>query len=346
MELSNNNNTINNDQWCPDVIVLGPGGPKGFLELGALLRLEESIDFKNIKNWTGCSIGSAIALLLVIGYSVKEIIKICWNTNILNDITDINIPKGENNFSIDEKKLEEKVIEKFGMVLTLNKLYMATGRKLTIVTYNFDDCRAEYFNTDTEPNISCVHAVMLSMSIPLINQAKKYKGKDYIDGAVVNPFPIDIHDDGTKIILGIYIINTKSDDKNLINRAYKMINAPINQIRERIIKHSSNKCHFLMLNASNIETKKDMISLGYDEASTFLDKISNPEKYTVLLPEDEEIPILKDEHIFDSLIGDVNLIPTKQDTDFNFLDISLTNENQYTESYVESLLWNKTKIEI
>jgi len=50
--------------WKPDVIVLGPGGAKGYLELGALLKFEEVDYFENVKYWTGCSIGSAAALMM------------------------------------------------------------------------------------------------------------------------------------------------------------------------------------------------------------------------------------------------------------------------------------------
>jgi predicted acylesterase/phospholipase RssA len=324
---NNNNNEMSN--WSPDVIVIGPGGVKGFIELGALRRLEKSINFKNVKYWTGCSIGAAIALLLVIGYSVKEIIEICQDINILPDITDININEitkkiGLINLSSIQKKLEDKVIEKYGILLSLRQLYMATDKILTTVTYNLDDDRTEYFSKDTEPNISCINAVMMSMSIPVIVQSKRYKGRDYIDGALGNPYPVDIHDDGSKTILGICIINEKSNNTNLFQKVSKMLNASINQNRERIIKFSTDKCYHLILTSPiildsigvtvPIEHRRQMILSGYNETCIFLDKIYNPEKYKRLDNDDEEIPFLNSE---DDQYNDLNVINTINDISGN-----------------------------
>jgi predicted acylesterase/phospholipase RssA len=301
-----------NEYWKPDVIVLGPGGIKGFLELGALLRLEKSIKMKDVFNWVGCSVGAAISLLIVVGYTIQEIIDICKDIKLLNDITDLTnidvsqISERMGLFSLKsiEKKLEEKVIKKYGIVLSLKKLYMATGKRLTIVTYNLDRGRTEYFDYLSEPNISCIHAVMMSMSIPFIMQSRHYKSHDYIDGALGNPYPIDIHDDGTKIILGICVINKMSENKNVFYRMFKMLNNLISEIRNKIIEFSSNKCYHLMLQTSIFDTtgitisdtqKQEMIDIGYQEGSVFIDKIYNPEKHNILLKDDEEIPIIENE---------------------------------------------------
>lgn len=297
---------VNDNKWKPDVLVVGPGGVKGFVELGALLKLEDDGYLKNVKTFTGCSAGAAICLLLVAGYNVTEIIQMCWKINLLKDVTDLNFDDIKDRAGLISNKtvenlLSQKIVEKFGMQLSLRQLYMATGKKLTIVTYNISDQRTEYFNKDTEPNISCVNAVMMSMAVPLLIQSRRYKGRDYIDGAIGNPYPIDIHDDGHDIILGLYITEGKSNDNGLIRKAYKMLHASMGELRTRIINNASEKCYNLELKSAIMDTtgltvksqyKKDMISSGYDSAKIFIEKIKNPEKYKVLLDVNEEIPII------------------------------------------------------
>ena len=299
-------------EWRPNVLVLGPGGVKGFLELGALLQFEKKGYFENIEYYTGCSAGAAIVLLIVAGYKISEILQICWNINVLNDITDLDIKDIKEKTGLISNKtvetlLTNKIIEKFGKVLTLKQLYYATGKIINIVTYNLDDDQTEYFNKDTEPNISCIHAVMMSMAIPLLMQSRRYKGRDYIDGAIGNPYPIDIHDDGINQILGIYISSSKGNNSGILKKAYKMLHASMGQIRNRIINTSSKQCKHLELNSNimdatgitvPIELKKEMIRSGYQEANKFIEKIQNPNKYRILLSDDEEIPIASSDELF------------------------------------------------
>src|SRR5665647_3755375 len=78
--------------WQPDVMVLGPGGARGFLLLGCLKRLFEEKGFmKRTKTWVGVSVGSAICLLLVAGYTIDEIIELCIDVNLIDDILCINL---------------------------------------------------------------------------------------------------------------------------------------------------------------------------------------------------------------------------------------------------------------
>ena len=60
--------------WKPDIIVLGPGGSKGYIQLGALLRLELDNLLSNVVQYVGCSVGAIISLLMVVGYSANDII--------------------------------------------------------------------------------------------------------------------------------------------------------------------------------------------------------------------------------------------------------------------------------
>ena len=310
---TNNTNQSNNDElitdfWIPDVIVLGPGGAKGFLELGLLLAFEQENYYGNTRIWQGCSVGSAIALLIVCGYTITEIINDCISLNIINDITDINLDQirekpGLLNIKSVENLMKLRVRQKFGMVPTLKQLYMVTGILLELVTFNVDKDRPEYLSKNTEPNLSCVEAVIMSMSIPGLICPRIYKGYAYVDGAVGDPYPILEYDNNVNKILGIYIDSehsSYSSDKNPIRFLYRCAQASMKRLRDISIKQSSSMCKHIPLKTPifdttglslNINEKKSMIEHGYKTGIIFINRVKYPHKYQLILDDNEEIPI-------------------------------------------------------
>lgn len=312
---SSENNSI---QWRPNVITLGPGGAKGYLELGALLKLEQEGFFNYVTYWTGCSIGSAIALMIVCGYSIESVINDCIDFDILDDFMDINISDimekaGLITNKTMEKLLSLRVTQKFGFIPTLKQLYMATGLIYTTVAYNTDKFRPEYFNKDTEPHLSCVDASMMSMAMPLLIQPIKYKGDEYVDGAVGDPYPVLIHDNGNNHILGMYInfspgafsSNSRRGNKipPILFKAFRVAQGTIRRLREQNMTWSSSNVKHLELSTPvldsigltlDLDSRKAMIECGYKEAVIFLEKLQNPDKYKLLLEDNEEIPTVEE----------------------------------------------------
>lgn len=318
-----NDTNIHNEIWKPDVIVLGPGGAKGYLILGFLLILEEDEYYIDVNEWIGCSIGASIALMVVSGYSVKEIIKDCIDVNIINDITDINFENFREKpgiFTIKtiENLMKLRMKQKFGKIPTLKELYMATGIVIKLITFNRTKMRPECLSKDSEPNLSCVEAVMMSMAIPGIVAPRTYKGCIYVDGALGDPYPILISDNGIKKILGIYIDSEQNEtpvdyDKNTstimkvvtewAKHMYDCVQASMKVLRDNAIKLASENCKHVALKTPIIDTtgitldrngKINMIESGYKRGSIFLNKIKNPDEYNVILDEDEELPIVDD----------------------------------------------------
>ena len=78
-------------EWIPNVLVLGPGGIKGFAELGALIFLESVNYIDSIDTIVGCSVGSVIGLLLIIGYSATEILSEVIQSSIFDEIGSISL---------------------------------------------------------------------------------------------------------------------------------------------------------------------------------------------------------------------------------------------------------------
>lgn len=289
----------------PEIVVLGPGGYKGFLELGALLHLEKEHFLSDVQTYVGVSVGAVVGLLLVSGYSVVDIIAEAVETNLFQDVSHLNFEEIKTNTGLISNdsikaKLSQMVTKKFGFVPTLNQLYMATGLVLVTVSMNIDTNTPEYFSKETEPALSCIDSVLLSMNIPFLFYKMRYKGCVFIDGAFGNPYPVDLYDDGKRDILGIYI-ETEDESASPISYLYRILNSSIHQIKDRIRRSSSSRCRHLVLKSHiidvtgitvDIKAKSDMIMAGHRTAENFVRQLSAPPVTKKDDPEEEDIVII------------------------------------------------------
>jgi len=294
--------------WKPDVITCGPGGIKGLYFVGALKRLFEEDGFMDdVKIWTGVSVGAAISLLLVVGYTVNDIIELCIDVNLLDDILGINLNEAQEKLGfIKNKTVEEKLKHyislKYGYIPSLGQLYMLTGIHLSLVTFNLDKMRPQFLDKDSEPELSCVEAAMMSMAVPILMQPRKYKGDVFIDGAIGSPYPVTQFDYNGNKVLGLYISPDEDlycSEKKTTSFLYKLIQSSMKIIRDNEIKYASLNVKHIALKTMvrdttgimvDRESRLLMIDHGYACADAFLKVNSNPEKYEINLLENEEIP--------------------------------------------------------
>ena len=298
---------MNWSPWTPEILLIGSGGAKGLIFLGALKRLFLEPDFLNrVKHWVGISIGAAISLMIVVGYKIDEIIDLCIDLNLIDDIIHINLDEAREKLGlIKNKTIEEKLKRyislKYGFIPTLQQLYILTGVDITMVTFNIDKMRSEYLDKDSEGELSCVEAAMMSMAVPILMQPRKYKGNVYVDGAIGNPYPVTIFDE-SKNVLGIYV-SSEEDlyycDKKPSSFIYRLIQASMKIIRDNEIRHSSANVKHIKISTSvrdttgiliDRESRETMINDGYASADAFLKINSNPEKYDSSIRENKEIP--------------------------------------------------------
>lgn len=240
-----------------DILVIGPGGVKGFFELGILYEAEKKNILKNIKEYIGVSIGAIFCFLLNIGYTIKEILYIAIESdNVINfDPKNPNILKLLNDaknhfglFSMEkiEKILVNAVIRKYGYIPTLKQLFDITKKRLITVNYVLNEMKTEYVDYKTDPNILSTEPIIKSCSIPLIFWMSKYENKVYIDGAFGDSYPILFRDDGKNRILGIYIKTelgaTEKDYKNFLIYLHDIFHCMFHIMTERNISECSDKC--------------------------------------------------------------------------------------------------------
>ena len=90
----------------------------------------------------------------------------------------------------------KKSLERFGVDgnITLNELYKKTGKHLILVSCSLSYRKIAYFDYKTAPDLPVVEAVRASMAIPFVFKPVKYNNDFFIDGGVVNNYPINYFD--------------------------------------------------------------------------------------------------------------------------------------------------------
>jgi len=305
------------NSWNPRVLVMGPGGIKGLKILGFLSPIEDSGLLEKVDTYCGVSVGAILSLLLITGYTVREIIGEAIMLDLFKDLISFNIKtsvsqRGLLSSEPIRKRLTDLLLGKFGMIPTLEGLYLRTGKAFVAVTLNATDEECVMMGPFTHQHVSCIDATMFSMNIPFVFYQLIYNEKTYVDGALANPYPIDYFDDGNTDILGIYLCSSKAvtraiaparidplhPNTPIIQRIeaedtstntlsissywVKMVNSLLEQRRVHIMQHASSRCKNVSLETNTndligvsltIEDKVKMMTEGYNEGKAFLKQL-------------------------------------------------------------------------
>ncbi len=201
-------------------VVLSGGGAKGYAHVGALKKIEEAgikIDYIG-----GTSMGAIIGGLYAAGYTPDELQKIMHQLDISSLITQ---DKDRSEIPFFDKSYKEKYIlelpfDKFKLTIP-NAISKGQG-PLDLLTYlfrpvhNIDDFNKlptpfVCIGTDIETGEEKVfrsgflpRVVMASGAYPTMLDPVEIDGKLYVDGGVVNNFPVkEVKEMGADIIIGV-----------------------------------------------------------------------------------------------------------------------------------------------
>ena len=224
-------------------LVLPSGGVKGVYLLGALHYLHEQCGLNHIQSYYGTSIGSIISGLLIIGFTPMEILVLICVKKIIGCLIEaFNV-----GFILTETRLidttvftallTEVIHDKVGYIPTLGELYTRFQKKLCIVTISRDKPQNPiYMSSDSHPNVSMVHALHMSSSIPFVFGYAKYDGLEYFDGGVLDQFPILYASEREERVFGIDIVHSYTKSDILWKDMWEMIYLPITFIGETFKK--------------------------------------------------------------------------------------------------------------
>ena len=265
-------------------LVFSGGGIKGFSYIGCLKALEEFNINKNIKAISCTSIGAFFSILMIIGYTFKELNDIFNNIN-LYDLQNINLLNFKDKFGLDngskiikflkilfnEKNINENI--------TFLELFNIKKINLVITGTNLSKQKIEYFNYESNPDMQVMTALRITMSIPIIYDYIKYNNDIYIDGGLLDNYPIEYFKNDIDNTVGFLMndfnehLDINSFDEYLYSFLFCLLKK-VNKVKKKIYKKNTiilkqDFIGFVDFNITNDEKKK-LIYLGYNQTKNFL----------------------------------------------------------------------------
>lgn len=193
-------------------LVFSGGGLAGLITIGALHRFEQEIKKpvnEQIDTYVGSSIGAIISVLLSIGYTPKELFKEMKKQKMLE--IEVSIDNLIDMYGLDPGMqildwigdiIEKKQITR---EITLEELYAKTQKRVVLITTCVDDQKSLALDYILFPKLKLLHAIRMSIGIPFIFTAVLWQNKRYVDGGILNNYPIDLFDANDTTVLGFML---------------------------------------------------------------------------------------------------------------------------------------------
>ena len=207
------------------------GAIKGIVYVGVFKKIEELIyarhleeekeDFDetkcnipvfNIKTICAVSVGSIFTLIYLLKYTYAEMLEEVLNKRF-DDLKDIRIMNFISKYGLDSGNnmmtwLKELMTRKgVDPNITLKELYNETQVDFQIMATNLNKYKYKKFNYLDTPDVKVVDAIRMSISVPFMFTINEYEGDIYVDGGLVDNYPIKLFDGNLDNFLGFKIIN-------------------------------------------------------------------------------------------------------------------------------------------
>jgi NTE family protein len=281
-------------------LVIGGGGPNGFMFFGALKYLKEKLFWNNdnIKSIYTTSAGSLIGTLMSLNYNLNDIenyiLKRPWDKlqpiepeNILNIWSEKGI--FDEKFVLDIINPLLKCLSLYSNI-NLKEFYEFNNIDLHIFTSKIKNGYFETIdlNHKSYPDLELYKAITMSSAFPIAFKPIEYNGEYYIDGGLCNNFPLNFCLTETKCnkdeILAINYSKKSNDENYLINNNTNVINYTM-----KIILNMK----YMISNEHNQEQIKNIITMknDYDDFTNWKKSYSSEEHRKYLLDKGKEYAI-------------------------------------------------------
>ena len=271
-------------------LVFSGGGVSGISYIGVLQALEEQVQQKkvvlDIKSVLCVSVGSIFGLLYILGYTSDEMKSMIMSTD-LKKLKDIKLANMSNGWGLDSgnkimKFVEIMIVAKnISPKLSFQELYDRFGVDLQIYATNVNKHELECLSVTSHPQMSILEAIRLTISIPMLFTANRYHNDIYVDGAVINGYPIEYVDTNDLITtLGVkcnktsinnaeHISNFESYIKNVVACLVASRNKTLPELHQaRTVYIQNNVFNAVNFDLTN-EMKQEYIDKGYEATMEF-----------------------------------------------------------------------------
>uniref|UniRef100_A0A6C0D891 PNPLA domain-containing protein n=1 Tax=viral metagenome TaxID=1070528 RepID=A0A6C0D891_9ZZZZ len=181
-------------------IVLSGGGIRGLSYAGCFLELEKLNYLKCVKEFLCVSCGALFAFAYIIGYTPNEIYLLARDldyTLIQNLDADIAFNYLDN-YGIDDGSNLEKFLDSllrnkgYTKHIRFSQLYEKTKIHFRVFAVELNNCKLTEFSYKRSPDESIIFALRASMCIPGYFVPMKKDNILYIDGGLLNNYPIHL----------------------------------------------------------------------------------------------------------------------------------------------------------
>lgn len=198
-------------------LILSGGGVKGIAYIGVIKYLDELKQKGDVKfdiNEMCCvSIGSLVGFLYLIGYTYEELYTEIMEKEI-DSLKNFRMKNLLEKYGMDNGKLitawiETMMVKKnVSKDITLREIWLKYGINFRVVVTNVNKYCIEIFDYKKNPNLKVVKAIRMSTSIPFVFCAEKYNNNIYVDGGVLNNYPIKLYEeyDDMSNVLGCKLV--------------------------------------------------------------------------------------------------------------------------------------------
>lgn len=263
-------------------IVFGGGGVKGLSYSGAIKILDIHNMLDNIKDFVGTSVGSIYALMLALDYTADEIIEISLDMDL--NVYDFDIKKLFSHYGLDSgihyvnifKKLIKKKLGNENA--TFKDLHNYNGNNLIITGTNINKHCVTYFSYENTPDVKLCHVVRLSIGIPFFFTAVNYKGDYYVDGGLMDNYPIHLFDSN---VIGFKLKQDEQerhDIDDIESFAIHLGKCCIHEIEKLRLNDKMNDKNTVIIDTNNVHMMQFDISLE-DKKKLFLDGLGATDEF-------------------------------------------------------------------
>ena len=206
-------------------LVISSGGINILCLLGSLKYLNEKNLFNDTKCFYGISAGAILCTMLALDYTIDEMNEFFINFNLIKFIGEYDITNFINNygFTFGESRDiigQSIIIYKLGEKnkdYTFKQLYDDKKKELNMFAVCLEDKTLWEFSHKSNENVPIWKAMAASCNIPFIFTPIKINNNTFVDGALINPYPINYVDENEiNETIGLFM-NSRNNKVNYLD---------------------------------------------------------------------------------------------------------------------------------
>jgi predicted acylesterase/phospholipase RssA len=180
-------------------IIFSGGAFKGWAYIGTLRALNEYIDFNQIENVAGTSIGSLFGFFYVLQIPWEKLLEKIMNISHM-ELLDVQIETIISKQCIIKghkfkKYIQDLIKDYVDPEITFINFRKKSNIVFTATCLNINKGVVEYFNYENTPDVKIIDALIASCSVPLLFPIYQINNQYYCDGGLCNNFPTNLFDD-------------------------------------------------------------------------------------------------------------------------------------------------------